>query len=147
MDNVPAATRAAILDAIASNRKLMAIKLYKDATGSDLITAKNVIEAHISRTYEEGPNRFTGEFAGVDATEAELILDEIFTQRKLDAVKRYKNATGRSLIEAKHFVEDLTERLKKECPDQFQANDGVGCGSVLFAMIAIVSLLGSLLCL
>ena len=140
MDNLPADTKSAILGAIASNRKILAIKIYQDATDSDLKTAKNFIESCMLGEYEAGPDRFDGDFPGLDENEAELILDAIFQGRKLDAVKRYKTVSGRRLKESKEFVEDLTQRLKTECPEQFQtasSSNGSGCAPVLLVSVLV----------
>lgn len=42
------------------------------------------------------------------------IIDLIHDNQKLEAVKRYRSLRGTSLLEAKTFIEELTERLKDE---------------------------------
>jgi ribosomal protein L7/L12 len=139
MENLPAETKDAILDAIASNRKIDAVKLYQNATGSSLKTAKEVIETRMGTSSIERTNRLPGEFPGVDSAKTEAILDAIFQGKKLDAVKQYKTASGLGLKESKEFIEDLTQRLKSECPEQFRVADNSGCASVLLVSLMIGS--------
>ena len=140
MENLPTETKNAIMDAIASNQKLDAVKLYKNATGSSLKTAKEVIETSMRSSSTARMSRLPGEVPGVDSAATEAILDAIFQGRKLDAVKRYKTASGLGLKESKEFVEDLTQQLKSESPEQFRiADNSGGCASsLLLASVAIL---------
>ncbi len=47
-----------VLDAINSGKKTLAIRLYRDATGTDLVEAKAFIE-EVERRRESGPSRDT----------------------------------------------------------------------------------------
>jgi ribosomal protein L7/L12 len=149
MDNLPVAIKKAINEAIAANQKLDAVKLYKDATGCDLRTAKEVIETKMLSPEGARTDRVKEDFAGVDETKSELILDAIFERRKLDAVKLYRDTKGVSLKAAKEFIEQLTERLEKDCPEQFRPASTTGCASALFVLvligIPIASLIGRIL--
>ena len=140
MENLPTETKDAIRNAIASNQKIDAVKLYQNATGSSLKTAKEVIETRMRSSSPARTSRLSGEVPGVDSAATEAILDAIFQGRKLDAVKRYKTASGLGLKESKEFVEDLTQRLKSESPEQFRiADSSSGCASsLLFASVAIL---------
>ena len=51
-------TQDAIHDAIFAGRKIDAIKIYRKATGTDLLEAKKFIEALQRRLHEEYPNKF-----------------------------------------------------------------------------------------
>lgn len=49
------------------------------------------------------------------------IIELIRDNQKLEAVKRYKDLRGTSLLAAKNFIEELTERLRQESPETFVA--------------------------
>lgn len=63
------------------------------------------------------------------------ILELIFNNRKLNAVACYKKGTGESLLNSKKFIEELTERLKTESPDQFRPETKLGCGTAMFLFL------------
>lgn len=73
----------------------------------------------------------------------EKILEAIYTGQKLQACKLYKAARGTSLMEAKEFVEQLTEKLKQESPESFREVKSAGCASVL--LLAALGIAASLL--
>lgn len=76
----------------------------------------------------------------VPTSEMDKILEAIYRHRKLEAVKLYRQWKSCSLLEAKEFVEQLTERLKVESPDKFSANSKpVGCFGVLLMLIVVVT--------
>ena len=134
MENLPVHTRDAIKSALRLDQKIEAVKLYREATGCDLKTAKRLIEDVMFNV--NATRQFPPDFKGIDEGEVELILDEIFAGRKLDAVKRYKAASGCGLKASKEFVEDLTEKLKRDSPDQFQTvSSSSGCASVLLVSL------------
>ena len=56
-----------------------------------------------------------------------------------EAVKRYKELRGTSLLDAKNFVEALTEELKAASPERFSTQSTVGCVSVLVFVLASFS--------
>ncbi len=146
MDNLSDKTQTAIRKAIAANQKILAIKLYKDATGTDLKSSKDAIESLVFRERDAEHDRISDDSPGVDAAEMELILDAIFQRRKLDAVKQYMTSTGLGLTSSKEFIEDLTEQLKEECPDQFRlASSGRGCASVLLVLVMMGIVFAALL--
>ncbi|MFA6564081.1 MAG: ribosomal protein L7/L12 [Verrucomicrobiia bacterium] len=47
------------------------------------------------------------------------VTDAIFTKRKIEAIKLYREATNASLVEAKEFVEKLEAELRLQYPDKF----------------------------
>ena len=146
MNNLTNETKAAISDALATGNKILAVKIYKDATGCDLKTAKAAIESNVLGENSAGESSFFGELPGVDDAVAGLILDAIFEGRKLDAVKHYKFYSGRGLKESKEFIEDLTKRLKTESPDQFTTDGGCVSSILLMAMMLVVATIGFLVC-
>ncbi|WP_146599043.1 hypothetical protein [Novipirellula aureliae] len=67
------------------------------------------------------------------------ISESIYQGRKLEAVKRYKELRGTSLLDAKNFIEALTEELKAASPERFSTQSTVGCASVLVLVLASLS--------
>ena len=59
------------------------------------------------------------------------IKDALFSGRKIEAIKVYREATGQGLKESKEFIDDLEARMRKEFPDHFKAAGGKGCPGVL----------------
>jgi hypothetical protein len=70
--------------------------------------------------------------------ELSLIKDALFQGQKIEAIKRYRKATGAGLAEAKEAVEKLEQELRTSAPDKFSAPAGKqGCLSVV--MICVVA--------
>ena len=64
------------------------------------------------------------------------ITETIFSGRKIQAIKLYREATGLGLAEAKSFIEELTAELREQAPEKFSAAEKSGCGSaVLFFLV------------
>lgn len=74
----------------------------------------------------------------LDPEQIEQISDLLATGRKIEAIKLYREATGRGLREAKEFVEELVPRLKAQDPDRFaNLSSGYGCTSVFVLCIGM----------
>jgi hypothetical protein len=65
------------------------------------------------------------------------ILELIYGGQKIMACKRYMEIRGTSLLEAKKFVEKLTEQLQQESPEKF-AKPKPGCFGLF--LLVVVSL-------
>jgi hypothetical protein len=64
----------------------------------------------------------------------------IFQQRKIEAIKLYRESTQVGLAEAKEAIEALEASLRKDFPDKFvAAPKGKGC----FGVAAIVCIVGT----
>ena len=64
----------------------------------------------------------------------------IFADKKISAIKCYRQATRCDLKHAKDIVEDLQQRLWQESPDKFVSPPGQSSGSgllVIFVLVAI----------
>ncbi len=66
------------------------------------------------------------------------INNAIFAGRKVEAVKRYRDATGQGLLESKEFIEQLTKSLRKQHPDLVPA-EASGCGSAVVLLAVVFS--------
>jgi hypothetical protein len=71
----------------------------------------------------------------------EWIDGELFTGRKIQAIKSYREATGCGLADAKQAVDEREARLRQEQPDRFTVPAGKsGCfGVVLIVLSALAA--------
>ncbi|WP_372721057.1 hypothetical protein [Novipirellula sp.] len=88
-----------------AGRKLNAVKLHKQWTGSSLVAAKNYVES-----LPVGPQTVTWD-KDLDGKQIDEILDAIQEGSKLKAIKLYKESTGVRLKESKVFIERLMHEL------------------------------------
>jgi ribosomal protein L7/L12 len=107
--------------AMAEDRKIEAIKLYREFTGAGLAEAKDAVERMEGSGHDDAPPSETGA-AAVQRIEPELrqLLRE---GRKIEAIKRFREATGLGLKESK----DAVEALEREMPGAKKS----GCTGVL----------------
>ena len=74
--------------------------------------------------------------------DVERIRTAIFAGRKIDAIKLYRECTGKGLKEAKDFVEALEAELRRVAPDQFTGPPaGKGCAVILASIAVFVGIL------
>lgn len=118
--------------AIAAGNKLDAVKIYQLATGSSLIDSKHAVEA-MMKGKPYSPTCLGG------GANQDLILDAIFHNKKLRAVKLYKEVSGASLMESRQFIETLTEQLRAESPGQFKPARP-GCVLIVLLVPALVAI-------
>jgi len=70
------------------------------------------------------------------------ILDLLYQNQKIAAMKVYHDARGGSLIEAKEFVERLSTKLRSETPEKFLSEKSGGCfGVTLLALLVVMGTL------
>ena len=69
------------------------------------------------------------------------ITDCLLAGRKIEAVKIYREATGKGLKESKEFIESLTASLREKHPDKFPAAKA-GCTSLIVLSLTILTLAG-----
>ena len=100
--------RSQLLELLESNRKLEAVKLYREWTRSSLRDAKNAVEQ-----LEETGTLHWPEPDGESLNDAAMdeVIEAIERGQKIEACKIYKTHTGCSLKEAKEFVESLMGEL------------------------------------
>ena len=66
--------------------------------------------------------------------QVEEITSALASGRKIEAIKIYREATGKGLKEAKDFVDALIPKLREQDPEKYaklSSSQGVGCASVL----------------
>lgn len=70
------------------------------------------------------------------------ILNAIQNNRKIEAVKLYREVTGVGLKDSKEFIEELTEQLLRENPNAIQYSSAdsssAGCGASVIVLCASV---------
>ena len=77
----------------------------------------------------------------ISNSQMDQVTDEIYRGNKLAAVKIYKESKGCSLLEAKEFVERLTDRLQQESPEKFQPGSATsGCASTILVAVATAAM-------
>jgi ribosomal protein L7/L12 len=130
MDHLSNEIKTQIAKALDEGNKLKAVKIYMLATDSSLMESKVAVEA-MMQDEENSPVK------RAETTNQDLILDHIFNNRKLNAVKIYMESSGVNLMTSKEFIEELTERLRKESPEKFQPE--TGCLAMVLIWFALTA--------
>ena len=79
---------------------------------------------------------------GSDPSIEEQVAEALSTGRKIEAIKIYREATGKGLKESKDFIDELIPRLIDQDPERFAAltNTGAGCGTSAGLLLFAVAL-------
>jgi ribosomal protein L7/L12 len=133
---IPDDELAAIRSAYFSGRKIEAIKLYRQASGAGLAEAKRFVESLSEDAQVAGNDARTLSDASIDEIQAAL-----FAGKKIDAIKRYRNASGEGLKEAKEFIDALEAELRRTQPTRFTVAPAKGCGTTILVLSALMSIL------
>ena len=118
---------------LGNDQKLDACKLYMDFTGGSLLEAKQFVE-----------NLPGVEPGSVEDTEQELVeqvLDLLESGCKLDAVRLYRDHTGKSLMESKVFI----EKLISDFQILEKSNSPSGCVGVILVFVILGFIVQSML--
>lgn len=91
-----------IIDLIKNNKKVEAIKYYKEETGADLVEAKEYID-NIANNSIIMENKNEIDIDLINRTIFELLEKD----HKISAIKYYKDKTGVGLAEAKEYVDNI----------------------------------------
>ena len=120
--------REHVADLLRHGHKIEAIKVYREATGAGLAEAKTFVE-ELQRTLR------TGTLPGETSTDLEAeLLAHLRAGGKIEAIKRYREATRSSLKEAKDAVEGLARDHNIAAPR------GSGCLGMILAAIAFIAM-------
>jgi peptide-methionine (S)-S-oxide reductase len=119
--------REEIAALLARGEKIAAIKVYREHTGVDLATAKAFVE-ELQRALEAGPPQQ----APVGSLDEEL-LGLLREGGKIEAIKRYRAATGAGLKESKDAVEALEAR------HGLVRSTRAGCMGVMLVLAAVAA--------
>lgn len=114
-----------IASLLRSGRKIEAIKVYRRVTGASLSDAKDALERMEQSIMLSGiaagsaPQPYMAQLAGMANMGMELpgvLLAEIAQllaqNKKIEAIKRYRQHTGAGLADAKSVVDQLEQQLR-----------------------------------
>ena len=163
---------AAITGEIKRGNKIAAIKIYRDATGSDLKDAKEAIEAfmQVFDASLSAPPPLPSMLGAIIENARELRAEErsaivaaLRRRNKIEAIKLYREATGLGLAESKTAVEEIERNLppapssaaghrpgpaESRTPmpnwDPFEEKKKSGCFGVFLLLLAALIFLGTL---
>jgi ribosomal protein L7/L12 len=99
-----------VLALMAQDKKLEAIKIYRAATGTDLKTAVDAVEAMQRGAPAPAIPGVQADALADDAADAE-IRAQLAAGNKLEAIKIYRQATGSDLTSAKAAVEAIERSM------------------------------------
>lgn len=76
--------------------------------------------------------------------EMEAVVEALAQGRKIEAIKIYREASGKGLRQAKEFIEDLIPKLVEKDPLKYEqiAKSGGGCAAA-FAFAAVILVVGA----
>jgi ribosomal protein L7/L12 len=124
-----------------AGRKIEAIKIYRQETGSGLKEAKDAVEALAAWQPIAGRSVKSAEESGIDPNSLEgQVLALVQAQKKILAIKVYREQTGVGLKQAKDAVEALAAK-------HGISPKGVGCAgmvllvAVVFTIVCMLALL------
>ena len=94
-----------VLEALASGKKILAIKRYRELTGLGLKESKEAVE----RLQARGPRSPEPKRAatGGDPSQDPQVLEALASGKKILAIKRYRELTGLGLKESKDAVDRM----------------------------------------
>lgn len=77
-----------------------------------------------------------------EADQRQAIIDSLYAGQKIQAIKFYRESSGKSLKESKEFVERLETELRRENPEAFKNASGTGCGvsSAVFFLVLLTAI-------
>lgn len=137
--------------AMEAGNKLEAIRVFRDATGKSLPEAKQYVEKLFTRSEDCSIERNEEFDTGLDEELLTKISNAIIAGKQIEAIKIYRDATGKNLHEAKKFVVHLSSRLV-ESGQKLQANsehrhehENRGCFSAPITMLLLAGVFYQLL--
>ena len=119
-----------ILQLLSQDRKIEAIKRYREVTGTGLAEAKSVVEAIERGVRIDATNLVPPLPATPEQLMAE-VLQLVREGRYVWAIKRYRESTGTQLKDAKEAVDRLCRANGLEPPKS-------GCGSFLLGLLVFM---------
>lgn len=129
-------TQSRVRELLALDRKIEAIKVYREATGLGLAEAKHAVEM-----MDRAPARPGAVAAAPNPGDEHQVRELLLAGRKIEAIKHYREAHGSGLREAKDAVEAM-ERSLPPAPGGPQSTSRSGCGATaaLAVAVAVVAL-------
>lgn len=133
MTNLPADARIRIETLLREGRKIEAIKVYRELTGSGLAEAKAAVESpDFAPTSAPAPSASSMGAVGIgDPVVMEEVARLVRSGNKIEAIKRYREATGLGLAESKAAIDAFETRQPP--PSQPAVQTSKGCLGMLLA--------------
>ncbi len=137
--------REQILSEFQTRGKIAAVKRYKDWMKCSLLEAKNAVEA-IERDAQSGEsNPPAPPDSAVSGPAMHQVDQAIARGKKLEAVKLYRQLSGKSLRECKAFVESRMDRSRSTSAESTSNPTAIdsqrsGCFSVLLLFASLTGL-------
>ena len=122
---------AAIASEIAADRKINAIKLYREFTGVGLAEAKAAIDQFRAADHTPGAADTGAADAGLSDQQFQSILTELRAGKLIAAIKLYREYTGAGLADAKAAIEQLATENGIHPPSKS------GCGTCVVMMLVL----------
>ncbi len=122
----PSATSSVVdevLELLSAGRKVDAVRRYREAKGVSLAAAKEAVDA-LAQQQHPGTSV-------ADDPLAREVLSLMEGGQKIEAIRRYRAATGSGLADAKRAVETLAA-------EHGVTRQGAGCTSVLLSAITLL---------
>jgi len=118
-----------------AGQKIEAIKLYREASGADLVEAKRFVEG-----LEAGRTPGAPAVASVSNEDIDQIQEALFRGDRIAAIKLYRASTGEGLKESRDFILAVEAELRRTDPGKFRASPAQGCGMVVLGLLAVLTL-------
>jgi ribosomal protein L7/L12 len=139
MTNLTPDGRRRIESLLREGRKIEAIKAYREVTGSGLAEAKAAVEsAEFAPAEAPNPPATSMGALGIgDPVLMEEVARLVGSGNKIEAIKRYREATGLGLAESKAAVEAFETRQPP--PSGPAVKTSQGCFGVLLIGIGVIA--------
>jgi ribosomal protein L7/L12 len=78
----------------------------------------------------------------LDDEQIQQVTDALAGGKKIQAIKIYREFTGKGLAEAKDFIDQLIPKLREQDPDKYAhlGEKSAGCASTILAGLGLAAL-------
>ena len=134
---------AVLVELVSTGRKIEAIKLLRERAGLGLKDQIDALEASINRSVAgkvAAPEKIDSLRTGAAMLPQEKLAalsDLVFQERKVEAIKCYREWTRVDLKEAKDQIAALEAALRMKAPEKFASPQRKGC---LIGILGLCSL-------
>ncbi|TWT93794.1 hypothetical protein [Stieleria varia] len=128
-------------DELRAGRKLGAIKMHMDITGSSLSKAKSFVEDLQRDSNLEGHDSLTEGIQADELSDEQMdqILDQLKKGEKLAAIHLYRAHSGQNLKESLRFIDALIERMGDQLPASLLQEKKSGCAGAALVLLTVSS--------
>lgn len=131
---------AQILKFCKENRKLDAVKFYKELTGAGLAESKDYVDNLAENASKKSLEKPATTLFSTENNLDNQILTLIQKGQKLQAIKLHLDNTKTSLLESKNYVEDLAEKngFEKTITTNVKPNNYLIVGALFAVLMALI---------